>query len=70
MASKVMSLRLPDELAAELAAVARGDDMPVSETIRKAIENHIAARRADKDFKARLRERLEEDREVFERLAE
>ena len=68
--SKVMSLRLPDELAAELAAVARGDDMPVSETIRKAIENHIAARRADKGFKARLRERLEEDREVFERLAE
>lgn len=70
MASKVMSLRLPDKLAAELAAVARGDDMPVSETIRKAIENHIVARRADKAFKERLKQRLEEDREVFERLAE
>jgi Arc/MetJ-type ribon-helix-helix transcriptional regulator len=70
MASKVMSLRLPEKLAAELAAVARGDDMPVSETIRKAIENHIADRRADTAFKERLKQRLEEDREVFERLAE
>ena len=70
MAIKVLSIRLDEEVAADLAAVARTDDMPVSEAVREAIEKHIATRRADKDFQKRLKERLEEDREVLERLAE
>lgn len=70
MPTKVISLRLPEDLAAELAVIARGDDMPVSEAIRKAIEHHIATRSSDKAFKARLKQRLEEDRELLERLAE
>ncbi|MDQ3724826.1 MAG: hypothetical protein M3335_02865 [Actinomycetota bacterium] len=70
MPTKAMSLRLPESMAAELAAVARTDDVPISEAAREAIENHIAARRADKDFQKRLKKRLEEDREVLERLAE
>ncbi len=65
-----MSLRLPEELADEIAAVARTDDVAVTEAIREAIAGHIASRRADKAFKDRLRKRLEEDREVLERLAE
>lgn len=65
-----MSLRLPEDLADEIAAVARTDEMAVTAAIREAIANHIAARRADKAFKERLRKRLEEDREVLERLAE
>jgi hypothetical protein len=65
-----MSLRLPEDTAAELAAIARTEEMPVSEAVRQAIDNHIAARRADKDFQERLKKRLEEDREVLERLAE
>jgi predicted DNA-binding protein len=65
-----MSLRLPTDMAEELAAVARTDDVAVSEAIREAIANHITTRRADSGFKARLKERLEEDREVLERLAE
>lgn len=64
-----MSLRLPEDLAVELAAVARADDVAVSEAIREAIEHHIAARREDKAFRTRLKKRLEEDRKVFERLA-
>jgi predicted DNA-binding protein len=70
MATKAISLRLPEDLAADLAAVARADDVPVSEAIREAIENHIATRRADKAFKERLKKRLEEDRKVLKRLAE
>lgn len=70
MASKAMSLRLPEDKAAELAAIARADDMPVSEAVREAIDNHIAARRADKDFQKRLKRRLEEDAEVLKRLAQ
>jgi post-segregation antitoxin (ccd killing protein) len=69
MAVKAMSLRLPEEKAAELAAIARTDDMPISEAVREAIDNHIAAKRADKNFQKRLKQRLEEDREVLERLA-
>lgn len=69
MGTKAMSLRLPADQAAELEAVARADEMPVSEAVREAIDAHIAARRADKDFQKRLKRRLEEDREVLERLA-
>jgi hypothetical protein len=65
-----MSLRLPEKMAEELAGVARTDDVPVSEAIREAIDHHIATRRADKTFKERLKKRLEEDREILEKLAE
>jgi predicted DNA-binding protein len=70
MSTKVTSLRLPDYMAAELAAVARADDMPVSEAVREAIEKHIAERRADKDFQKRLKDLLKENQEVLKRLAE
>jgi len=69
MTTKVTSLRLPDYMAAELAAVARTDDMPVSEAVREAIEKHIAERRADEQFQQRLKKLLEEDQEVLKRLA-
>jgi hypothetical protein len=46
------------------------DEVSVSEGIRPAIYRYVATRRADKGFQARLRERLEKDREVLERLAE
>ncbi|HSC20095.1 MAG TPA: ribbon-helix-helix protein, CopG family [Solirubrobacterales bacterium] len=69
MATKATSLRLPEEMAAELAAVARADDMPMSEVVREAIEKHITERRADGDFQKRVKELLEEDQEVLKRLA-
>ena len=68
--SKVMSLRLSEEMAAEIGAVASTDGVPVTEAIREAIANHIKTRRASKDFKQRLQKRLEDDREMLERLAE
>jgi predicted DNA-binding protein len=69
MTTKVTSLRLPDQMAAELAAVARADDMPVSEAVREAIEKHIAERRADEGFQKRVKQVLEEDQEILKRLA-
>lgn len=47
MSHKAMSLRLAENQAAELAAVARADGMPVSEAVREAIDKHIAERKAD-----------------------
>ena len=70
MATKVLSLRLPEEIAAELTAVARTNGVSVSRAIRLAVEDYVANERADKAFKERLKRRLEEDREILERLAE
>jgi len=70
MPTKAMSLRLPEDLAAELAAVAETDEMPISEAVREAIDKHIAERRADKAFQERLKQRLEENRKLLKRLAE
>ena len=69
MRQKVMSLRFSEKLADELAAVARTDDMPISEAVRAAIAGHISTRRTDPEFQNRLKRQLEEDREVLERLA-
>lgn len=66
--TKATSLRLSPELAAELSAVARADGVPVSDVVRAAIGKHIATRRADEDFQARVREQMAKDREVLERL--
>jgi predicted transcriptional regulator len=70
MATKVLSLRLPEEIAVEIATVARANGVSVSRAIRLAIEDYVAAQRADKAFKSRLQKRLEEDRELLERLVE
>lgn len=70
MATKATSLRLSEQMAAEIAAVARADGMPVSEAVREAIEKHIAERRADRNFRERLKKILEEDQKVLKRLAE
>jgi len=69
MNTKVTTLRLPKELADELHAVARADRLPVSELVRAAVYRFIAERRTEPDFKERLKEVLEEDRETLERLA-
>jgi predicted transcriptional regulator len=66
---KSMTLRLSDDIAAELDAVARVDGTTVADQVRSAIEDRIAARRADKGFQARRRKALEENKAALERLA-
>lgn len=67
---KTMTLRLSDELAADLEAMARVDDVPVSEAIRVAIDERVKARRDDKQFQARLRRLMAENQRALERLAQ
>lgn len=69
MNTKAMSVRLSEQMAEELAAVARIDGAPISEVLRDAIASHIVSRRADPGFQSRLREKLEKEREVLESLA-
>ena len=56
-------------MAAELAATADADSMSISDAVRKAIDRHIEERRQDKDFRARVRQRMAENKEVLDRLA-
>jgi len=70
MDSKAVTLRMPTSMAVDLAAVARADGNSMSEAMREAMEQYIVSRRSDQDFKVRLRKRLDEDRELFEKLAE
>jgi len=63
-----MSVRLPKELALDITAVARANGVSKSRAIRLAVEDYVAAQRGNPHFKERLRKRLEEDREVLERL--
>jgi metal-responsive CopG/Arc/MetJ family transcriptional regulator len=67
---KVISVRMPDELAGQIDAMARAEGVSVSEAMRAAAYRYIATRKADQDFKDRLRKRLEEDAEILKRLAE
>ncbi len=67
--SKSMTVRLSDEQALELEAVARVDGIPVSETVRQAIDERIAARRKDKNFQERLQRHMRENQAALERLA-
>ena len=67
---KTMTLRLDDELAADLEAMARVDGVPVSEAVRVAIDERLKARRDDKQFQTRLRRLMAENQRALERLAQ
>jgi predicted transcriptional regulator len=66
---KTTSLRLEDDQARALDALAMADEMSVSEVIREAINDRIEKRRADKDFQARLQRAVERNREALDLLA-
>lgn len=67
--AKAMTLRLEDDLARELEAVARIEDITVSEAVRQAIAEHVQAKRADRAFQARLDRFMHENQSILERLA-
>ena len=63
---KTLSLRLPDEQAAALEAIAQADEMSVSETIRQAIDSQIKKRRDDAEFQKRLRVAMARNQKALE----
>jgi len=67
---RAMSLRIPDDQARALDAVAMADEMSVSEVVRTAITERIEQRRTDKDFQERLRRAVERNREALDLLAQ
>jgi hypothetical protein len=69
MDHKAMTLRLPAEQAEALEKVAEVDGVSVTEAIREAIEQHISARAADKEFRARLAASMERNQRILDRLS-
>jgi predicted transcriptional regulator len=67
--TKNMTVRLPDDLAADTEALARVEGKSVNETIKDALTDAVERRRKDPKFRARVRQIIEEDRELLERLA-
>jgi hypothetical protein len=45
------------------------DGVSVTEAVRQAIDEHIAARVADEEFRARLAASIKRNRHILERLA-
>jgi hypothetical protein len=68
--TKGFTVRLEDEQAAELEAVAKAAGVPVAEEIRQAILVRIEQRRQDEEFRGRLRRSIEENQRILDRLAQ
>jgi predicted transcriptional regulator len=66
---KTMSLRLEDDQARAINALAMAEETSVSEVIRTAIDERIAKRRADKDFQKRLKRAVERNQAALDLLA-
>ncbi len=67
--TKNLTVRLPDGLAAEAEAIARAGGMSLNETVKEALFEAVERRRKDPAFKKRLRQIIDQDRELLERLA-
>lgn len=66
---KNFTVRLPDEEAADVEALARAEGLSLNETVRRALVEAVEARRGDPDFRSRVQRIIDEDRELLERLA-
>ncbi len=64
-----LTVRLPDELAADAEALARVEGTSLNETVKQSLIEALERRRKNPRFKARLAQIIEEDRELLERLA-
>jgi predicted transcriptional regulator len=60
-----MTVRLDSGVAEDLATVAAVDGSSVSDVIRHAVMDHVAARKADPQFQAALREHIGKARRLL-----
>ncbi len=68
--AKQTTVRLPEELAETAEAVARVKGVSVNALINESLSAEIARVKADKEFMARMKKRLERDKELLDRLAQ
>lgn len=68
--AKQTTVRLPDELADEVDAVARAKGTSVNQLIIDSLTAEIERVRDDKDFLATLKRLVDRDQEILDRLAQ
>jgi predicted transcriptional regulator len=66
----ILTIRQDADQHAELEAVAQVEGVPVSHIVRDAIAESLHKRRNDPEFRDRLRQHLEDNRRILERLAD
>jgi hypothetical protein len=69
MTRKVTTVRMSDDLAEEIDAVARGRGVSVNTVVIDALLAEVERVKGDVQFMTRLRELAERDKEILERLA-
>lgn len=69
MTRKVTTVRMPEDLADQVEAVARGRGVSVNTVVLDALASEIQRVKKDKEFMARLREITKRDKEILDRLA-
>lgn len=69
MVRKVTTVRMPEDLADQVEAVARGRGVSVNTVVLDALASEIQRVKKDKEFMARLREITKRDKEILDRLA-
>jgi hypothetical protein len=67
--TKNLTVRIPDDLVADVEALARVEGTSLNETVRQSLIEAVERRRNNPKFKARLAKIIEEDRKLLERLA-
>jgi hypothetical protein len=67
--TKNFTVRLPDEEATDVEALARAEGLSLNETVRRALVEAVERRRVDPAFRDRVQRIIKEDRELLERLA-
>jgi hypothetical protein len=70
MARKATTVRIPEELADTAEVVARARGVSVNKLILEALQAEVDRVKDDKDFMAVLRNHVERDNEILDRLAE
>ena len=66
---KNLTVRLDDELAADTQALARAEGHSLNETVKLALREAVQRRQKDPAFRRRLRQIINEDRQLLQRLA-
>lgn len=64
---KVMSLRLPADLADDLEIVASVDETTISEVVRDAIGRYVEKRRQEPGFRRALEDRIAREKSLLSR---
>ena len=67
--TKNLTVRLDDDLAADTEALSRAEGHSMNETVKIALREAVERRQKDPAFRRRVRQIIEADRELLERLA-